>query len=47
MDDLHRQVVAWLVQNCAVMLLPRFATSQMVTHCVRCLHKKTVRGMMT
>jgi len=46
-DNVHRQVTAWLTQSYAVILSPKFDTSQMVKRRGRRLHKKTTRGLLT
>lgn len=44
-DDVHRKLVCWLVNNYKVILIPKFDTSRMIRKADRKLHCKTVRGM--
>ena len=46
-DELHKQVSRWLVDNYDVILLPTFGTSEMVIRGQRCLRSKSVRSMLT
>ena len=46
-DELHKQVARWLVDNYDVILLPTFETSEMVIRGKRCLQRQSVRSMLT
>ncbi len=46
-DELHKKVARWLVDNFDIILLPTFETSQMTCKSGRKLHKKTARQMLT
>ena len=46
-DELHKKVARWLVDNFDIILLPTFETSQMTCKSGRKLHKRTVRQMLT
>ena len=46
-DELHKQVARWLVDNYDVILLPTFETSEMVQRGKRRLRRKSVRNMLT
>ena len=46
-DNVHRQVIAWLTQSYAVIVLPKFETSQMAKRRGRRLNMKTTRGLLT
>ena len=46
-DELHKQVSRWLVDNYDVILLPTFGTSEMVVRGQRCLRSKSVRSLLT
>lgn len=45
-DDLHRKLTKWLVTHYRVVLIPPFATQQMIRKGARCIGKKTVREML-
>ena len=46
-DELHKQVSRWLVDNYDVILLPTFETSELVMRGKRRLRRKSVRSMLT
>ena len=46
-DELHKQTARWLVDNYDIILLPTFETQDMVPRGKRCLHRQSVRSMLT
>lgn len=46
-DELHKKMVKWLVENFRVVLLPEFETQQMVKRLNRKIGSKTARAMLT
>ncbi len=46
-DELHKKVARWLVDNFDIILLPTFETSHKTCKSGRKLHKRTVRQMLT
>ena len=46
-DQLHKNLCKWLVENYSTILLPKFETSNMVKKSTRNINSKTARSMMT
>lgn len=46
-DEVHKKLVKWLLDNYSVILLPQFETSRMIKHVNRKISNKTARSMMT